>query len=161
VIFSVWWRGPCPRPPCPDAQGRCGEAAARMMPILLESCAVEPGSVGASHAKACHVEPECSHPSSCRAERSGVETSGRESDVAPFRDRPFGRKDSWVRPMALGVNARHGLFAARSLHCGPLRGPPVEMTRRGMAASGRDDKKGSAAPPVEMTGKGLLGLRSK
>jgi hypothetical protein len=40
----------------------------------------------------------------------------------------------------LDANAGHGSFAARSLHCG-LR-PPVEMTRRGIVASGRDDKKG-------------------
>jgi hypothetical protein len=76
-------------------------------------------------------------PLSCRAKPSGVETSGRESDVAPSQDGPLGRKDSWERPMGLGANARHGSFAARSLHCG-LR-PPVEMTREAVAASGRND----------------------
>jgi hypothetical protein len=65
---------------------------------------------------------------SCRAQRQ------RSRDIWPrmlrsLMGEPVSRPGGFLaRPMDLGANARHGLFAARSLHYG-LR-PPVEMTRR-------------------------------
>jgi hypothetical protein len=60
----------------------------------------------------------------------------------------------FVRPVDLGASAGHGSFAARSLHSGPLRGPPVEMTRGGLRPP-VEMTRGGLRPPVEMTRKGL------
>ncbi len=77
---------------------------------------------------------------SCRAERPPplvMSSEARRSrDIWPRTLRsliwePASRPEGFpARPMGPGANARHGSFAARSLHSG-LR-PPVEMTRRGM-----------------------------